>query len=126
MASSTEVASLWHYAACLLHCKGISQNWYTRVVPFGPWQHPFAPLPHLWPVHLDGPGAAACRTPESRVSIVRCNPKGMRRSAGLQSMGNSRRRSKSIDSERQPAPWDYVRVACDSRKIPIGVGGQSK
>src|SRR5260370_9956399 len=35
----------------------------------------------------DGPGAAACRTPEGRVSTVRWNPKGMRRSAGLQSMG---------------------------------------
>src|SRR5467141_3846233 len=35
----------------------------------------------------DGPGAAACRTPEGRVSIARWNPKGMRRSAGLQSMG---------------------------------------
>src|SRR5260370_18320987 len=35
----------------------------------------------------DGTGAAACRTPEGRVSTVRWNPKGMRRSAGLQSMG---------------------------------------
>src|SRR5467141_3189750 len=35
----------------------------------------------------EGPGAAACRTPEGRVSIARWNPKGLRRSAGLQSMG---------------------------------------
>jgi hypothetical protein len=35
----------------------------------------------------DRPGATACCTSEGRVSIARWNPKGMRRSVGLQSMG---------------------------------------
>jgi hypothetical protein len=34
-----------------------------------------------------GPGATACCASEGRVSIVRWNPKGMRRSTGPQSMG---------------------------------------